>query len=251
LRHQLARQPGSARARIRRGMTADVVPEWSTCPALPMSGRHGAPVVLMVPTPETRLRTVARDLVRTALREFLAPLLDCTPAMVPLQTEPGNAPTLDLASHSVHLSISHEAGLSLAAIRTGGRVGVDLMRTTDAAMPDWKTMAHDYLGPDAAQRLQRIDVSQRQLAFAQAWTQHEACLKCMGLHLQEWSPGLAQRLTLCSVSALELPTGYIGATAIMAQEPARHISSAVNPGGYQAHYTERSSTAEPGFPGLA
>lgn len=197
-------------------MTANVVPRWSTSPALPMAGRHGAPVVLMVPTPETRLRDAARDLVRTALREFLAPLLGCTPAMVPLQVEPGNAPTLNLASPSVHLSISHEAGLSLAAIHTGGKVGVDLMRAADAAMPEWKTMAHDYLGPDAAQRLQGVDVSQRQLAFAQAWTRHEACLKCMGLHLQEWSPWLAQRLALCSVSALVLPTGYIGATAIIA-----------------------------------
>lgn len=189
---------------------------------MPLAGRTDAPVVLLVPTPDTRLRSAARDLVRAALREFLAPLLGCTPAMVPLHIEPGAAPRLKPASHAVHLSISHEAGLSLAAIRTGGRVGVDLMRAADAAMPDWKTMAHDYLGPSAAQCLQDIDASRRQQAFAQAWTRHEACLKCLGMALQEWSPGIAQEVALCSVFALALPPGYIGATAIMDQAPARN-----------------------------
>lgn len=196
-------------------MTVNVVPQWSTCSEPSLPGLDGTPVVLMVPTPQTSLRGAARDLVRTALREFLAPLLGCTPAMVPLHSEPGDAPALNHASHTVHLSISHEAGLSLAAIRTGGRVGVDLMRAADAAMAEWKAMAHDYLGPRAAERLQGIDVSQRQLAFAQAWTRHEACLKCMGLHLQEWSPGLAHSLARCRIAALVLPTGYVGATAIV------------------------------------
>ena len=179
-----------------------------------LSGLDGAPVVLMVPTPDTALRDEARALVRTALRSYLAPLAGCAPEMLPLHTKPGTAPRLDLAGLHVRLSISHEAGLSLAAVRVGGRIGVDLMRVAGAALPDWQALAHDYLGPDVAESLLGLDARERPPAFARAWTRHEAALKCLGLQLQEWSPDLARELALCRTGELALPAAYIGAVAL-------------------------------------
>jgi 4'-phosphopantetheinyl transferase len=197
-------------------MTVHVTPRWADGAASAMPGPDGAPVVLMVATPASTLRDEARGLVRAALRSFLAPLVGCAPALVPLHAEPGAAPRLDLAGRSLHLSISHEAGLSLAAVRAGGAVGVDLMHAADAALPDWHAIAHDYLGPDVAARLLGLGEQERQPAFARAWTRHEAALKCLGLPLQEWSPELARELAPCRVGELLLPAPYIGAVALRA-----------------------------------
>jgi len=195
-------------------MTALVTPQWAHCarPALP--GADGVPVVLMVATPDTTVRDEARALVRTALRDYLAPLIGCAPAAVPLQIEPGQSPRLALADRPLHLSISHEAGLTLAALRSGGKVGVDLMRTAEAPLPDWEALAHDYLGPEVMDQLIGLDAAERPHGFARAWTRHEAALKCLGLPLQEWTPALARALASCEVAVLALPDGYIGALAL-------------------------------------
>ena len=200
-------------------MAAAVMQLWADDPAPPdWPGLNRTPVVLMVRTPDTTLREEARSLVRTALRSFLAPLAGCVPDMVPLEIEPGQPPRLALAKPPlglpVSLSISHDAGLSLAAVRLGGPVGVDLMRVTDAALPDWQALAHDYLGPDAAIQLEGLGLAQRPAAFARAWTRHEAELKCLGLPLQEWSLDLAQKTGQCRFSELVLPAPYVGTVAL-------------------------------------
>lgn len=195
-------------------MAAPVMLRWPDSAAAAMPGPDGTPVVLMLVTPATTLRDEARALVRTALRSCLAPLLDCVPATVPLHIEPGQAPRLDVPGRSIHLSISHEAGLTLAAVRDGGRVGVDLMRATDAALPDWQATAHDYLGPEATARILAVSAAQRPRAFARAWTRHEAALKCLGLPLSEWTPALARTLASCDLTDLALPAGYVGAVAL-------------------------------------
>lgn len=177
-----------------------------------MAGPDGRPVVLMVATPDTTVRDEARELVRAALRTFLAPLIGCAPAAVPLQMAPGQAPRL--AGRPIYLSVSHEAGLSLAAVCLGRSIGVDLMRTAGAGLPDWQALTHDYLGPEALASLLAIDVRDRQSAFARAWTRHEASLKCLGLQLREWSPDLGRQLQLCSVTDLVLPPPYVGALAL-------------------------------------
>jgi 4'-phosphopantetheinyl transferase len=187
---------------------------WPDSDGAAMPGVDGTPVVLMLATPATTLRDEARALVRTALRFYLAPLIDCVPAMVPLHIEPGQAPRLDVSGRSIHLSISHEAGLTLAAVRDGGRIGVDLMRAPDAALPDWQAIALDYLGTDATARILAVATAERPRAFARAWTRHEAALKCLGLPLSEWTPALARTLASCELIDLPLPAGYVGAVAL-------------------------------------
>jgi 4'-phosphopantetheinyl transferase len=195
-------------------MAAPVMLRWPDRDRAPAPGADGTPVVLMLATPATTLRDAARALVRTALRSYLAPLVDCIPAMVPLQIEPGQAPRLDVPGRSIHLSISHEAGLTLAAVRDGARVGVDLMRAADAALPDWQATAQDYLGTDATARILAVAAAERPRAFARAWTRHEAALKCLGLPLSEWTPALARTLASCELIDLPLPAGYVGAVAL-------------------------------------
>lgn len=199
-------------------MAACVTAVWADRAEPRLPSPDGAPRVLMVTTPANTVRDEARALVRAALRSFLGQLAGCEEAAVSLHTEPGQAPRLDAlpgATHlALHLSISHETGLSLAAIRSGGRVGVDLMRAADAAMPDWHDVAQDYLGPDTAAGLLRLDDEERPAAFARAWTRHEAALKCLGRQLEEWSPGLAHELARCRVSELLLPAPYTGAVAL-------------------------------------
>jgi 4'-phosphopantetheinyl transferase len=184
---------------------------------MPTPAPDGSLFIIAVPTPRTNLRGQARELVRDALRASLGRLLGCAPEAVPLEIEPGQAPALMLPNASIHLSISHEAGLSLAAVRVGGRIGIDLMALDDTALPDQQALARDYLGPHAATALQGIPAPQRQAAFARLWTAHEACLKCLGLPLQEWSPALAERISRCRVTTLRLPRNYLGAAAFLDQ----------------------------------
>jgi 4'-phosphopantetheinyl transferase len=195
-------------------MAEAVTLQWPDSAGAAAPGADGMPVVLMLATPGTTLRNEARDLVRTALRSYLAPLVGCVPAEVPLHAEPGQAPRLDAAGRSIHLSISHEAGLTLAAIRDGGRVGVDLMLAANDALPDWQTIARDYLGTDATANILAVAAAARPRAFAHAWTRHEAALKCLGLPLSEWTPALARTLASCDLIDLPLPAGYVGAVAL-------------------------------------
>lgn len=167
--------------------------------------------VIAVATPETTLRDAGRELIRKALRAVLGGHLGCPPEAVPLRSAPGQAP--DLAGLGIGLSVSHEAGLSLAAIHRRGAVGIDLMRVE--TLPDWEQLARDYLGCDARRRIAAAPEPQRPQAFGREWTRAEAGLKCLGLGLTEWSPGLDRRLRRCATAELALPAGLAGALAVL------------------------------------
>ena len=130
-----------------------------------------------------------------------------------LKSIPGQPLRVEQPSHgqNIGLSISHEAGLSVAALRRNGPVGVDIMRIAPAF--DWQALARDYLGPQAVRRIASQPESEKPMAFAREWTRLEAGLKCLGLALQEWSPALAERLESCQLMALDLPSGLCGAVA--------------------------------------
>jgi hypothetical protein len=50
----------------------------------------------------------------------------------------------------------------------------------------YSAVARDYLGPEAARKLAARSEGERDAAFAHAWSEHEARLKCLGLQLAEW-----------------------------------------------------------------
>ena len=205
--------------------------------------RSGAGMtVLSVPTSLTAHRTDARHAIRHTVQHTLAAFLDCPAASVALLSRPGQAPQVAAPGvESFHLSISHLPSFSVAAISLQGAVGVDVMAVDAQSLPDWADVARDYLGPLATKVLQQTPPNDRPAAFAHAWTALEACLKCLGLGLTEWTPGLAARLQECTLTTLALPAGNCGALAF---QPAVKNQYGVWPG---LPLTPPASSAGTGF----
>ena len=166
-------------------------------------------LIVAVNTENTAIRDAARQQVRQVLRELLGD--------EPLVSTPGQAIRVARPGSKIGISVSHEARLSLVAVNFAGPVGIDLMRSLSA---DWHEqipgLAQDYLGPQSARYLAGLSCEEQAQHFAEAWTQHEARLKYLGLGLQEWQLALAQRLSAIYVEQLSLPDGYIGAVAYSA-----------------------------------
>ena len=177
------------------------------------SGATADLLVISVVTPDSTLREAARAQLRDALREVLSLQLGCAPESIVLQSIPGQPLRIEQPSHgqNIGLSISHEVGLSVAALRRNGPVGVDILRIEHAF--DWQAVARDYLGPQAVRRIASQPEPEQPLAFAREWTRLEAGLKFLGLALQEWNPALQKRLGSCQLMALDLPSGLCGAVA--------------------------------------
>jgi 4'-phosphopantetheinyl transferase len=195
-----------------------LVHPWPDAAPLALKALRGAQAltVIHVTTPNTEIRNEAREHLRAALRELLAALLQQPAVTLPLVSQPGQALVLDLPGRPIGLSVSHAPGLSVAAVHRHGAVGVDVMRIADGAdwMPDWETVARDYLGPQAQARIANVTTDQRPYAFAREWTALEASLKCLGIGLTEWTPALERRLAGCMVTTLDVPLGLCGAVAV-------------------------------------
>ncbi|WLI91600.1 4'-phosphopantetheinyl transferase superfamily protein [Massilia sp. R2A-15] len=149
-------------------------------------------------------RDEARARIRDAVRAVLGGAVEVVSA-------PGSAPQVmaDGVATTIGLSISHEDGISVAALHRDGAVGVDVMKVQLPS--DWARVAHDYLGMSVAVRLAAVSAEARPFAFAQAWAQREAQFKLMGESLAEWSP-----LPDCRLLELDLPPGFAGALALPA-----------------------------------
>ena len=174
----------------------------------------GGVTVIGQSLPLSASRAEARVAIRQALTQTLAAFFKQPSAAVTLVSRPGQAlRVLVPGAAPVQISISHMAGFSLAAIRIGGMVGVDVMAVEAALLPGWELVALDYLGPKTAAVLQRTASAEQAAAFAQAWVDWEARLKCLGLGLTEWTPSLALQLSACEVQTLALPLGVCGALA--------------------------------------
>ena len=152
-------------------------------------------------------RTEARQRIRLAVREAVAQWLNIAIDGVSVDSQPGHAPRLLLAGRAAWLSISHDEGLSLAAVHLHGPVGIDVMRVQE--IDDWFAVATDYLGPQVAQSLVACPAGQRPLALAQAWTVREAGLKCAGRALDEWNGAAID----CRLQALPMPARFVATLA--------------------------------------
>lgn len=171
-------------------------------------------LVIAVRTPQAMPRAAARQLVRLALREALSAQLACSPVEIKLFSRPGQALRLLGPELNIGLSISHEPGMSLAAIHFNGPVGVDLMAISSIPeLNEIHALATDYLGCRIAQHIAHLPTGQQGRKFTEAWTEFEARLKCRGETLAEWSPAGEQRLTACTSRVLQTPDGYVGTVA--------------------------------------
>ena len=170
-------------------------------------------IVISIATPDTAIRHAARAQLRGAVREVLGLRLNRAPESIALASLPGQALRVDLPGHTIGLSASHEAGISVAAIHRCGPVGIDILRLPDEF--EWQPVARDYLGLQALARISSMPPHEQLPGFAREWTRLEACLKCLGAGLQEWNPPLDSRIQACRVIGLELPAGLFGAVAVL------------------------------------
>ena len=82
-------------------------------------------------------------------------------------------------------SLAYADHRALVAVARGWRVGVDLL--TEQGVPEWPAVAALYLRQAAD--VASLPAAQQSLAYAAAWVDLEADLKCLGLPLQEgWYP---------------------------------------------------------------
>ncbi|RZT09858.1 4'-phosphopantetheinyl transferase [Duganella sp. CF402] len=155
------------------------------------------------PSPAAQ-RDAARRAIRLAAREALAAVLGVPIADITIASSPGTPPAILLAERAsiIGCSFSHDTNYTLAAFNLRGPIGADLIQVQD--IPDWQTVARDYLGPHIAAALQTAADKPR--AFTQAWTQREAALKCHAQQISEWQADLPGRSI-----PLALPvTGLLG-----------------------------------------
>jgi 4'-phosphopantetheinyl transferase len=161
-------------------------------------------------------REQARLAIRAAIVEALSQLSGLPPQRISLHGEPGEVPWAALDAPAgvrrAWLAISHDGELSVAAIGLHAAVGIDVTQVLD--IPDWQPVAQDYLGPEAAARLAALPRHERVHAFARAWTEREARLKCLGRELTEWSAEGDRAVDACRCLPLALPEGYVGALAL-------------------------------------
>ena len=192
-------------------MPVCAVHEWTGPGSLAFDGMPAGlqPLVIRIAAPDSGDRSIAREKIRAALRDVLGSMLRLAPEAVPLLSRPGESLRLDLPGAAVGLSVSHERGMTVAAIRPHGAVGIDLMRIEE--LPDWEAVASDYLGAQACLRLREIAPEYRTVAFAREWTLFEARLKCHGLALDEWTLEREASLRPCHAALLELPQEFVGA----------------------------------------
>lgn len=171
-------------------MKSLAVDRWPGPAPTPTDGLF-AILVELADTSAAGQRDAARRLIRQAAREALAAILGAPAGDITIASTPGAPPHILLAGRktAVGISFSHHGQHSLAAFNLQGPIGADIMQVQD--IPDWHTVARDYLGPAAAALLQSTPPAQRPAAFTSAWTQREAALKCHAQHLSEWQADLA------------------------------------------------------------
>ena len=154
-------------------------------------------------------RPGARQRIRAALVAQVADALAVDMARLAIGATSGAAPwlLLDGARAAGGVSFSHDGVLSVGVFDPAGAVGVDVMQVQP--VDDWAVLARDYLGPAVLAELANAVEAARACAFAQAWVQHEAQLKCLGRPLTEWCGDLPA----CHVELIDVAPGYVGALA--------------------------------------
>ena len=169
-------------------------------------------IVIAVRTLPTTLRSQARKLIRMAITQVLADKLCCPYAKIKLTSQSGQSVKVSQPRQNIGLSISHEPGLSLAAINMNGKVGVDLIDVKSIPNDnEIYKLALEYLGTQVAEYLSLLPSELQKHAFAKAWAEFEARLKCQGESLDEWTASSALQLNTLTFQPLELPESYIGA----------------------------------------
>jgi len=155
-------------------MKANLQPAVFTWPELPPLPVVGQVVLVRVAAPASRL--AARELVRAVLRKILAGWSGLPVAHLPLPETPQGPKWIGLLGEkSLDLNLTHAKGASWIGLLRGGSIGIDAL--TPSPFAEQTLVARDFLGPAVADEIQRA--AQPARAFALAWTEMEALLKCV------------------------------------------------------------------------
>ena len=92
-----------------------------------------------------------------------------------------------LAAHlpTLDFSISHAGLTSCIAVSTSGRIGLDIEH---CAVPNWHSLADDFLVSTDRDMINRAPPAERERAFSRAWTGKEAFAKRLGVGLAVNAP---------------------------------------------------------------
>ena len=174
-------------------------------------------IVIAVNTLPTTLRFQARKLIRIAITHVLAEKLSCPYAEIEFISQSGQPLKLSKPRENIGLSVSHEPGLSIAAINMNGKVGVDLIDIKSIPNDnEIYKLASEYFGTHVVEYLSLLQRELQKHAFAKAWTEFEARLKYQEQSLIEWTPSNILPLNTFTIQSLDIPEGYIGTVVFLA-----------------------------------
>jgi 4'-phosphopantetheinyl transferase len=178
-------------------------PGWPGPAELPAEERERAADFLRE---EVRRRWVAS---RWALRRVLGDYLGAVPAAVQLEIPSNGKPRLAVHNR-LRFNLSHSEDLALVAVAER-EVGIDLERINPER--DLLALAERALPAADAAAVGAAGPAERAATFYEAWTRHEARLKCLGSGL-----GAPAAETPVAVRSLEVAPGYAAAVAIAGRE---------------------------------
>ncbi|MBR7792132.1 4'-phosphopantetheinyl transferase superfamily protein [Undibacterium sp. FT147W] len=175
--------------------------------------RQQSNVVIGLSFPPNLQRETARQQLHLAITELLMQAFFCAAEQIRLIRVAGSRLQCFVATQEVFISVSHEPGLSLAAISQKQLPGIDLMAVK--TIDDWQDVASIYFSPQQIATLQQAQDGERAVLFAQYWTMLEAHFKCAGIAITEYNADVQQQIASalknsCSY-ALTLPFDYVGA----------------------------------------
>ena len=155
----------------------DDIHHWPRRPQCP-APHH--PVLIRVDVPVHR--PAARCRLREVVREVLETWSDPGASWLPVQeTHCGPAWSGSIGGHGLDLSLSYAGGAGWIGLLRGGWIGVDA--TPIQPFDELDGVARDFLGPALQASIRRA--SDPAQAFALAWSDLEARLKCAKSGLEE------------------------------------------------------------------
>jgi len=158
-------------------------------------------------TPVLRRRFVAGH---ASVRRILAGYLGLTPATVPFVRDARGKP--HVPGDPLAFNVSHSDELTVCAVASGGRLGVDIERVRFVA--DAERLAASFFSRRESDEIRRTPADARHRAFLDIWTRKEALLKATGEGLSRpldsfdvTTPSAGWWMRACA------PSGYVGSVA--------------------------------------
>lgn len=159
-------------------------------------------------------RSNKREHIRELLRQFLMSYAETSAVKLSIDNQRGVVPTILLNGRQIHVSISHAALVSCAALSLDYKIGVDLIDLNEIKeSEDLLPTAKLFLSPDIATSLANSTGHEFCFNFGIEWAKREASLKCLGLPIIEWTQHDPCHLHKMIVEFMDIDRRYVLAHA--------------------------------------